>query len=664
MTTDILTSPVLARAEEIVLRAFQIMAPPPKRTMSEWADGRIILSSKVSPEPGPLRLSRIPYAIEVLDCLTNPRTREVTLMWAAQVAKTTVGVDIPTAYYMHQDPSRIAVFLEDEDKQKTWSITRLLEMVNNTPDLSGLFSHKGGPDSKNTIEYKDFPGGRLSILNSGSAADLSSMSQRVVIKDELDKWKTLSAGDPDSLADKRAQNSFNKKIINVSTPRDHNPDQKIYSRITVKYEASDKRKYHVPCIFCNHIQILREDHLRFINKKGDDIEDAKYECEKCNALISNRHKNQMLMQKNGARWIAEKPFVDHAGFWLNALYSVWIPWREYGLAKIRMCRQHDTHKTFQNEWRALPWNPMIEHEKDLSPYLARREYYEKVPLFGMPQLTCFVDIQHDRIEVDVRSWGVSREVWGVEHKIFWGKPAMLTTGYLPPVWQELEAFRQKTWTHESGEICRIGRMFVDSGYLTSEVMKYCKGKRPMVWPTKGMSDINSKHPLVSSRPQMDKKARYKYYQIGPNEAKDIIAANLAAEPPKVDEVLSEKLGRATHESSAGYMHFNQTYDVDFFKQLLVSERQVRIGGLLVWRRLPGNPSNEGLDLSVGNLAAFESWGVDPKPYVEAMVRQWEARQKQGAETRGRGDGGTGEKERQQKKEQTKKPLMRKLGGTK
>lgn len=622
MAAELLLAPILASPEEVVMQAMQIMAPPPRLTMAAWADGRIILSPKVSPEPGPIRLARIPYAIEPMNECNNPRTREITGMWAAQVAKTTAFVDIPAAYYMHQDPSRIAVYLEDENKQKTWSTSRFSEMVNSTPDLLSIIPHRRGPDSKNTLGYKEFPGGRISILNSGSEADLSSMSQRIVIKDELDKWKMLNAGDPDALADKRAQNSFNRKIINVSTPRDHNPDQKIFSRITVKYESSDMRKYYVPCPFCRHEQVLREEQLKFIGHiSGSDVmDDAKYECEKCRALISHMHKGRMLA---AGRWIAEKPFRGHAGFWLNALNSPWITWKEYGEAKLKMVRQPDTHKTFQNEWRALPWNPLIEYEKDISPYLSRREHYTQVPIGAMPHLTAMVDIQHDRIEIDVRAWGCSREVWGMEHRIFWGAPAMLTTGYLPPVWQELEAFRQKTWEHESGEKCGISKMFIDMGYLQSEVLRFCKGKRPMVWPCKGMSDKNAKHPLVSSRPVIDKKNRFKYYQIGPNEAKDVIAANLAAEPPTMDPE------RGVMISVPGYMHFNQTYDADFMKQLLCSEVQRRIGGLLVWRKITEATPNEGLDLSVGNLACFESMNVDPKPYVDALRRKH--REKQGLE---------------------------------
>lgn len=640
MTIELLQSSILASPEEVVMRAMQIMAPPTKLKMSEWADANVILSPKVSPEPGPFRTSRIPYAKEPMDCLVDPHTHEATAMWAAQCAKTTVFIDIPAVYFMHQDPSRIAVYLENENKQKTWSMTRFTEMVNSSPQLYALLSHQGGPDSKNSLFYKEFPGGRISILNSGSEGDLASMSQRIVEKDEIDKWKELSAGDPDSLADKRAQNSFNRKIINVSTPRDHNPDQKIYSRITVKYEASDKRKYNVPCPFCKHEQILREEQVKFIDRAGDELGDAKYECEKCKMLISHMHKKRML---ESGRWIAEKPFKGHAGFWLNALYSPWITWKEYGEAKIKMVRQHDTHKTFQNEWRALPWNPMIEHEKDLSPYLARREYYEKVPMAAMPHLTAMADIQKDRIEVDVRAWGISREVWGIEHRIFWGETAKLTTGYLPPVWQELEAFRQKTWEHESGEVCHISRMFIDMGYLQSEVLRFCKGKRPMVWPSKGMSDINSKHPLVSTRPQMDKKARFKYYQIGPNEAKDIIAANLSAEPPK-----------EAGQSVPGYMHFNQTYDEDYFKQLLSSEIQKRVNGILVWRKITDNTSNEGLDLCVGNLAAFESMNVDPKPYIEALQKRWE-------QTQGTDIGGKIKEEASQEEQPERRP-RRSRGG--
>jgi len=627
MTFEIIHHPSLVTAEEIIAAACRILAPPPKLTVSEWADDRRVLGAN-SAEPGQWRTDRAPYLREIMDAFSDPMVTEVTFKKSAQVGGTEAMNNV-IGYFMDQDPSTIMYACETTEKAEAWSKERFMGMIVNTPCLTEKIVSGLGPISANTIPYKEFPGGYICIVGAGSDGALSSRPVRVLIKDELDKWVITKAGDPDSRADMRTTTYLSrKKIGNVSTPLDHHPPD-VSSRITSKYEASDKRSYHVVCIFCGHLQTLREGQLVFVNKRGDNIDDAKYECEKCNQLISHMHKHRMLMPKNGARWIAEKEFLGHAGFAINTLYSPWVTWKAYGKAKIRMCRQRDTHKTFQTEWRGEAWNPLIEHDKDISPYLARREYYEKVPLRAMTHLFAYADIQKDRIEVIAVALGMARELWGVEHKIFWGEPALSSKGYLPQVWQDLEAWRQKTWEHESGETCRIARLFIDMSYLTSEVLRFCRGKRPLVWPARGMSDINSRHPFISTRPVIDKKGRYKYYQVGPNEGKDIVFANLAVEPPKHTPPLQgEGAGGDGFVSTPGYMHFNQNFDEEFFKQLLASEVGKWKKGIYVYEKISPAVRNEGLDLVVGALASFESTGTDPRPHVEALLRLWEKRQKE------------------------------------
>lgn len=547
---------------------------------------------------------------EIMDAVTDPLVSEVTFMAAAQVGKTEGLINNAVGYYMDMDPSPVMVVMESDDKAAAWSKERLMPMLLETPCLREKITLGKGPDSANTISYKDYPGGYLAIVSAGSEAHLSSRPIKILLKDEIDKWRMLNAGDPDSLVDKRtATYRHNRKIINVSTPRDHHPPD-IISRIYEKYLSSDMRKYYVPCPFCRHYQILREGQLKFTRpgNTGTVVDEVWYECEnpECTAKkISPIHKRRMI--ENG-KWIAEKPFKGHAGFWINTLYSPWVSWKEYAEAKLRMTRQRDTHKTFHNEWRGEAWNPVMETNKDISPYLTRREYYTKVPMRAAI-ITAAADIQRDRIEVEVRAWGIGRESWGLEHRILWGEPALLTTGHLPPVWQQLEELRQHTWEHESGVALNISRMFIDMGYLQSEVLRFCRGKRPLVWPCKGMNDTTSRAPLVSRRPVKDQRERYLYYPIGPNEAKDIIFANLAIEPPAEQT-----------QPCPGYMHYNQNYDEEYFKQLLTSEVGRWQRGIYVYRKITESVRNEALDLSVMNLAAYESMGIDPAPLVEALQR--------------------------------------------
>jgi phage terminase large subunit GpA-like protein len=270
----------------------------------------------------------------------------------------------------------------------------------------------------------------------------------------------------------------------------------------------------------------------------------------------------------------------------------------------------------------IPWNPnlIMDTEEKTSPYLRRREAYEKVPWLAAPFLYSFADVQKDRIEVMTVAFGTAYEMWGVHLAVFYGETQMLEGKNLPPVWQQLEEYRHKTWEHESGESCRIVRMFIDAGYIQSMVLKFCRGKRPQVWPSKGMSDKDVRAPFVSRRPKADKANKMLYYPIGVNEGKELIFSNFGKELPEIKE-------GELPPSVPGLMHFNNYFDVEFFKQLLVSERPVWKGRIQVFEKISAAARNEGLDMTVGVRACYESAGIDSKPYVEAMRKKWEKQQK-------------------------------------
>jgi phage terminase large subunit GpA-like protein len=637
MTTSLLESPLLVHAEEIVAAGRIVKAPPPDLTVSAWADEKRKLSADNNAEPGDWHTDRNPLLREIMDACSDPYVREVTFMKPAQIGGTESMVNNVIGYFIDQDPSAILAIFENEKKMEAWSRERLMAMVMATPCLQGRLDTDHGRSTDNKIDYKKFPGGMLAIANAGSEGDLSSRPVRIVLKDELDKWKMLKAGDPDILADERTATYLTrKKIINLSTPRDHDPDPEspVKSRIYTKYLSSDMRKPYMPCPFCGHEQNFRHEQVRFERPggTGDIVSDVWLECE--NPHCAMKIKQMMLtgMRAKG-RWIAEKPFTGHVGFghYLQ-FFSPWVTLKAYAEKFLRSKRQRDTFKVFMNESMGQPWNPnfVIDGDAKVSPYLRRREMYTDVPIGAAPFLFSFADIQKNRIEVITAAFGPGREMWGIDLSIFPGDTALLTTGHLSEPWQRLEEYRHRTWQHESGEVCRIIRMFIDAGYLQSVVLKFCKGKRPQVWPAKGMNDTTARAPFVSRRPKMDKANRMMYFPIGVNEGKDIVFGSFPIDLP--DPVPSPQpspaggegetvSGGVVYPSVPGLLHFNQCFDEDFFRQLLTSERPVYRGRIQVYEKVSTSVRNEGLDLTVGVIAAFESYGMDPKPYVEAMKRK-------------------------------------------
>ena len=105
----------------------------------------------------------------------------------------------------------------------------------------------------------------------------------------------------------------------VSTPTIRGP-----SRIEREFEASDRRRYFVPCPQCGAMQWLQFERLRWA--KGQP-ETAAYHCEGCEKPISEHHRTQMLER---GEWQPTATSVDpHAiGFHIPALYSPlgWKSW--------------------------------------------------------------------------------------------------------------------------------------------------------------------------------------------------------------------------------------------------------------------------------------------------------------------------------------------------
>ena len=113
-----------------------------------------------------------------------------------------------------------------------------------------------------TFYFRRF-GGLLALSGANSPASLASMSIRLLLCDEIDKYPPSagSEGDPVELAIQRTATFWNRKIILVSTP-----SIKGASRIENSYEKSDKRLYFVPCPHCGHEQHLIWERLQYEGK--------------------------------------------------------------------------------------------------------------------------------------------------------------------------------------------------------------------------------------------------------------------------------------------------------------------------------------------------------------------------------------------------------------
>ena len=122
-------------------RLLKSISPPPKLSISAWADRFRRLSSEASAEPGQWRTSRAEYQRAIMDTISEPGVQRVVLMCSAQVGKTEV-VNNVAGFHISHDPAPILVLQPTDTMAETWSKDRLAPMLRDTPVLRQA-SHQG-----------------------------------------------------------------------------------------------------------------------------------------------------------------------------------------------------------------------------------------------------------------------------------------------------------------------------------------------------------------------------------------------------------------------------------------------------------------------------------------------------------------------------------------
>lgn len=546
-----------------------VIAPPKRLSVSEWADEYRYLSAEASAEPGKWRTDRAEYQRGIMDAFSTPTIHTVVVMSSAQIGKTELLNNI-VGYFVDQDPSPMLMLQPTLEMGQTWSKDRLSPMIRDTPNLTDKISDSKARDSGNTILHKTFQGGHITIAGANSPASLASRPVRVVLSDEVDRYPQSAGaeGDPLSLAFKRTTTFWNRKRMVVSTPT-----IKGVSRIEMAYEESDKRRFWVPCPECKS-----EQHLKWSNVtwEKENPHSAAYCCEHCGSLWSDAARWAAVRK---GRWIAERETNGVAGFHLNEIYSPWVPLYEMVTNFIEAKKSPETLKTFINTSLGETWEEEGIQLSDIDVY-NRREEYTSVPR-GALVIVAAADVQDDRIEVEIKGFGEGDESWGIEQIVLHGDPAK------PVIWNELDAVLLKKYDNHAGYQMNIACSVIDSGgHFTDMVYKFVKNKESRrVYAIKGSSTPGA--PLVN-RGTRSNKANIKMFMVGTDTAKELIFARL-----KIDTY------------GAGFMHFNKSYDEEYFKQLTAEKIMTKFERGFprrVWVKT--RPRNEALDLNVYALAAL------------------------------------------------------------
>jgi phage terminase large subunit GpA-like protein len=540
-----------------------------------------------------------------MDSVSDPTIPEVVVQASAQVGKTLILKGI-IGYHIDQDPAPILMVQPTVEMAKTFSKDRLAPMVRDTPALRGKVKDPRSRDSGNTVLQKQFPGGHITLAGANAPAGLASRPIRVVLLDEVDRFphSAGSEGDPVSLAKKRTATFWNRKIVMVSTPT-----LKGLSRIEAAFEHSDQRRYFVPCPHCKHYHVLEWGNVNYPEGKP---EEAWIACPECGGVITDSDKPRMLRL---GEWRATAEFRGTAGFHISELYS---PWRKFGDVASDYERAKD-HPEQLKTWINTSLGETYAEKGEAPDYQHLVNKREDYPVGRVPAdalfLTAGVDVQKDRLELEVVGWCPGKRSYSVEYRVIMGDTEK--TGEDGP-WAELrELIVGGQWEHESGAMLPLRYTAIDSGYRTTLVYDFCRSVgMAKAAPIKGQDG----QPMVISQPRpIDRKKDgkkawrgLKLYTVGSSLIKGEVYGWLG-------------LSKAEDGTAPpGYMHFPQ-YEERYFKELTSEQVQIRmVKGVprQVWVTTPG-VRNEPLDCRVYARAAAAIVGMDR--YRE---RDWDALAKQ------------------------------------
>lgn len=579
------TESALASFEHEMSLAWNVFAPPPKLTISEWADEFRRLSQIDSAEPGLWRTSRAEYLRGIMDAFNDPAVEGVVVQASAQVGKTQCLNNV-CGYFIHQDPSPIMVVQPTQEDATEWAKDRFMRgMVEVTPALRALIRADRTRQNSDTIHHKQFPGGQLTVAWSNSKSRLASRPIRIVLLDEVDKYATDPGpqGDPVMRAINRSKTFWNRKYGMWSTPT-----LKGLSRIEKERLLGDNRQYFIPCPDCGEFFTLNfRENIRW---DPDKPETAHCICTNCGVSIPENKKAWMVER---GKWIAQNPGGSVASFHINELYSSLGGSSWAAIAKKFLAAKGDSVslQNFINETLGETWEMQGDTVESHVLHRRREDYPAEVPA-SMCVLTAGVDVQRDRLECSVWGYGPGRESALIDHRILTGNTAE------DQVWHDLDGVLTKSYRHESGIDLVIVGAFVDSsdGVVTQRVYRYCKERATRyIFSCKGRANQPGNALPIVERPRRLQSGAF-LYTVGVDTAKGQLYSYLRLDKP-----------------GPGYVHFPKKdwCDEEFCKQitaekLIMHKKEYR--PRLEWVKM--RERNEALDCAVYALASLESRRVD------------------------------------------------------
>lgn len=508
--------------------AANTLAPRAAIGVAEWADKyrQVVVGER----KGRWESSITPYLYGPMAAYVDPGVRQITIMAPRQVAKTEFLYNC-LFWSIDQQPRDTLLVYPTDKTARFNNRRRFIPTLKATPKVRARVSK-----AKRDVAVGEIAFDRMVLrwVGSNSESELESFPYAQAMIDELDRCA------PDTLpqvreslktfAESKLVVSSSPSLVGQGIDAEYNGTQVSFSDEDDSAQSgqvpSDRRKYFVPCCECGSFYLRAFSLVRWNGGKSASPaivrNTAWMECPHCNKpntvadnqwqlssgiwlpkgatitpLILDRDEDGLHAVGGGEVTVPDDVRTDHVGFAIHGLCSGLQP-NPYGAVAEKFLRNGGiatrswVTRTVGEAWAIKGESVEV---RDLAAAAGGYEIGQVVP--GVLAITMGVDVQQDRMYVEVLGWGErGRECWLIDyHEI-----ARVRGGNLA----ELDAVVSRQYVRQDGRKMGVNVVGVDSGRYTDEVYRWVQrwqetisrgGTGPRkVWAVKGEQGTTSTMP--------------------------------------------------------------------------------------------------------------------------------------------------------------------------
>jgi phage terminase large subunit GpA-like protein len=598
-------------------RLARSIAPPERLSFDQWLPKNLILID--GPQSGePWSADGAPYLPGIAACLSEDHPCNLVTVRKCQQSGASILALGWCLYCADREPANMLYGVPGIDSLKALNNTKfqpLTDAFHKHIKRTVILPQMSRSGAGSTTYEKKFAGGFLALGNANSVMDLSMITVRKGVKDEVSKWEDIPGyGDPEKLffgrftAHRRVRDW---KILEISTPEidsglDDLDEATGHCRIDRSFRKSDQRYWHCLCPECGSL---------FVHRFDSFLIDAKhphrsvYRCD-CGHDVTE---SERVIAVRAGEWDSTLPEDQregrHPGFHIDAFISLMMSYGDIA-EDCLAAKSEPEKKAFANLDLGLPYK----YGGDAPDHVRLMERREPdlirghIPPRGLI-LTAFADVQMRGMWLLIVAHAPNREKWVIEAEYIDGDTADMNG-------EAFEQLRKKTLDREFpdafGGKRRIDALAVDSGYRSHIVYSWVR-KNQRIHPLSGHDVILATKGLKGwGRPAIGQPKLMDISLGGKVIREGVKVWGLGTWPLKSSHYTN--LHRVREPDALlypdGYCHHGAWLDDVFFKQITSETLQdIRFRGRITNREWVKNGPNHYLDCYVGNDALAEYLGI-------------------------------------------------------